>query len=70
MFKIPVVVVLGHIDHGKSSLLEAIKKEFRITKKESGGITQHMGAYEVETQGKKITLGFNLISTHMLSDAA
>jgi len=55
MFKIPVVVVLGHIDHGKSSLLEAIKKEFRITKKESGGITQHMGAYEVETQGKKIT---------------
>lgn len=50
----PVVVVLGHVDHGKSSLLEAIK-DFRITSKESGGITQHIGAYEVESQGKKIT---------------
>ena len=43
----PVVVVLGHVDHGKSSLLEAIK-DFKITAKESGGITQHIGAYEVE----------------------
>jgi translation initiation factor IF-2 len=50
----PVVVVLGHVDHGKSSLLEAIK-DFRITSKESGGITQHIGAYEVEFEGKKIT---------------
>ena len=50
----PVVVVLGHIDHGKSSLLEAIK-DFKITAKESGGITQHIGAYQVEEQGKKIT---------------
>lgn len=50
----PVVVVLGHVDHGKSSLLEAIK-DFKITLKESGGITQHIGAYEVEHQGKKIT---------------
>ncbi len=45
----PVVVVLGHVDHGKSSLLEAIR-DFRITSKESGGITQHIGAYEVETE--------------------
>ncbi len=43
----PVVVVLGHIDHGKSSLLEAIR-DFKITEKESGGITQHIGAYQVE----------------------
>jgi translation initiation factor IF-2 len=43
----PIVVVLGHVDHGKSSLLEAIK-DLRITAKESGGITQHIGAYEVE----------------------
>ena len=43
----PVVVVLGHVDHGKSSLLEAIR-DFKITSKESGGITQHIGAYEVE----------------------
>src|SRR3989344_5474831 len=46
-YRPPVVVVLGHVDHGKSSLLEAIK-DFRITSKESGGITQHIGAYEVE----------------------
>src|ERR1035437_10928761 len=50
----PFVVVLGHVDHGKSSLLEAIR-DFRITSKESGGRTQHMGAYEVEEKGKKIT---------------
>jgi translation initiation factor IF-2 len=50
----PIVVVLGHIDHGKSSLLEAIR-DFRITAKESGGITQHIGAYQIEEQGKKIT---------------
>src|SRR3990167_9702154 len=43
----PVVVVLGHVDHGKSSLLEAIR-DFKITAKESGSITQHIGAYEVE----------------------
>lgn len=46
----PVVVVLGHVDHGKSSLLEAIR-DFKITSKESGGITQHIGAYEVEMEG-------------------
>jgi len=50
----PVVVVLGHVDHGKSSLLEAIR-DFKITSKESGGITQHIGAYEVEEKGKRIT---------------
>ncbi len=51
----PVVVVLGHVDHGKSSLLEAIREDFKITSKESGGITQHMGAYVVEYQGRSIT---------------
>ena len=50
----PVVVVLGHIDHGKSSLLEAVK-DFKILEKEAGGITQHIGAYEIEHQAKKIT---------------
>ncbi|HXK31886.1 MAG TPA: translation initiation factor IF-2 [Candidatus Paceibacterota bacterium] len=50
----PIVVVLGHIDHGKSSLLEAIK-DFRITAKESGGITQHIGAYQIEEKKGKIT---------------
>jgi len=56
----PVVVILGHVDHGKSSILESIK-DLKITEKESGGITQHIGAYEVEHlsagsgQAKKIT---------------
>jgi len=51
----PIVVVLGHVDHGKSSLLEAIREDFRITSRESGGITQHIGAYQAEFQGKKLT---------------
>lgn len=50
----PVVVILGHVDHGKSSILESIK-DLKITEKESGGITQHIGAYEIEHQNKKIT---------------
>jgi translation initiation factor IF-2 len=52
--KPPVVAVLGHVDHGKSSILEAIK-DLRITRRESGGITQHIGAYEVEQNNQKIT---------------
>ncbi|MDP2735528.1 MAG: GTP-binding protein, partial [bacterium] len=51
----PVVVVLGHVDHGKSSLLEAIREDFKITSKESGGITQHIGAYVAEFEGKPLT---------------
>lgn len=50
----PIIAVLGHVDHGKSSILEAIRN-LKITEKESGGITQHMGAYVVEQEGKKIT---------------
>ncbi len=50
----PVVVFLGHVDHGKSSILEAIK-DLKITEKESGGITQHIGAYNVEHNDKRIT---------------
>lgn len=50
----PVVVVMGHIDHGKSKLLDYIRKT-NIVEKEKGGITQHIGAYEVETKGRHIT---------------
>ena len=50
----PVVVVLGHIDHGKTSLLMAIR-DFKVLEKESGGITQHVGAYQIEHNDKKIT---------------
>ncbi len=50
----PVVVVLGHVDHGKSSLLEAVK-DIKITEKEAGGITQHVGAYVISHQEKEIT---------------
>jgi len=50
----PVVVILGHVDHGKSSLLEAIK-DLKITAKESGGITQHIGAYVISHGEKDIT---------------
>jgi len=50
----PIVVVLGHVDSGKTSILDFIKNT-HIADKESGGITQHVGAYEVEVQEKKIT---------------
>jgi translation initiation factor IF-2 len=50
----PVVVILGHIDHGKTSILDFIRKT-KVVEKESGGITQHIGAYQIEHQGKKIT---------------
>jgi translation initiation factor IF-2 len=61
----PVVVVMGHIDHGKSTLLDFIRKS-NIVDKEAGGITQHLSAYEISIWVRSLDPMFSWMNSHSI----